>query len=151
MRPQPLKRLIRGGVTTLFLVSGVTHLARPKVFYPLMPAWLPQRDLVICGSGVAEIVCGVGLLARRGWAPGASAALLLAVWPGNVEQAVRVTRTQGTGSAASIAAWARVPLQIPMIWSLLGSDAIAAGGQSGIDMGEGRSHNNGISGSPAAP
>ncbi len=137
MRPQPLKRLIRGGVTTLFLVSGVTHLARPKVFYPLMPAWLPQRDLVIYGSGVAEIVCGVGLL--------------LAVWPGNVEQAVRVTRTQGTGSAASIAAWTRVPLQIPMIWSLLGSDASAAGGQSGIDMGEGRSHHNRISGSPAAP
>ncbi len=127
MRPLAFKRLVRGGVATLFLVSGVTHLVRPQVFYPLIPARLPRRDLVIYGSGVAEVVCGVGLLTNRTWAPRASAALLLAVWPGNVEYAVRVTGKEGARSPIAIIAWLRVPLQIPMIWSVLGSDCDGSG------------------------
>src|SRR3954451_5336994 len=98
-----------------FVSSGAVHLARPQVYEPLMPAWVPAHREVILGSGVAELVCAVGMAlppTRRvaGWA---SAALLLAVWPGNLKMALDSTRSSST--AFKVAAWGRVPLQLPMI------------------------------------
>ncbi len=77
------------GLVAAFTVSGVTHLVRPETFEPLMPAWLPAHREVILASGVAELVCAAGILHPRtrkaaGWA---SAALLVAVFPGNVTMA----------------------------------------------------------------
>jgi uncharacterized membrane protein len=102
-----------------FLASGTVHLVRPEVFEPLMPAWVPAHREVILGSGVAELVCALGLAlpgSRRvaGWA---SAALLLGVWPGNLKMALDSNRSSST--AFKVAAWGRVPLQLPMIRAAL--------------------------------
>lgn len=110
---------LRLGVAGLFAVSGSVHLLKPKVFYPLIPRVLPARDAVIYGSGVAELACSIGLLTNRSWAPNTSAALLVGVWPGNVEYAVRASRRKGLASTQSVIAWARVPLQLPLIWAVL--------------------------------
>ena len=98
-----------------FLASGTVHLVRPEVFEPLMPGWVPAHREVILGSGVAELACAVGLLAppTRRLAGLASAALLVAVFPGNVKMALDAQRGRNTGLKA--AAWARLPLQLPMI------------------------------------
>jgi uncharacterized membrane protein len=98
-----------------FVASGAVHLARPQVYEPLMPAWVPAHREVILGSGVAELVCAVGMAlppTRRvaGWA---SAALLLAVWPGNLKMALDSNRSSST--ALKAVAWGRMPLQVPMI------------------------------------
>jgi uncharacterized membrane protein len=114
-----VRHTIRAGVIGLFAVSGAVHFAKPRVFYQLMPPSFPARDLAIYASGAAEIVCSVGLLTRQAWAPRASAALLVAVWPGNLEYAARVTRKRGLGSKAAIIGWARMPLQVPMVWAVL--------------------------------
>ena len=114
------------GLATLFLVSGTTHLVRPQVFEPLVPRALPTPRGLVYASGVAELVCGAGLLHPRtrraaGWA---SAALLLAVFPGNVQMSMsygkRAARRQDVGSRATFAATvARLPVQVPLIRAAL--------------------------------
>lgn len=114
------------GLAALFLTSGVTHLAKPEVFEPLVPNALPRRREVVYASGVAELVCAAGLLHPRtrrlaGWA---SAALLVAIVPGNVQMsanhAKRAQRKQTTGAKAMFAGTvARLPLQIPLIRTAL--------------------------------
>jgi len=98
-----------------FLVSGVVHLVKPEVFEPLMPAWVPAHREVIVGSGVAELACAAGLAMprTRRLAGLGSAALLLGVFPGNVKMAADAARSDKT--ALKVAAFGRLPLQIPMI------------------------------------
>jgi len=99
----------------IFTVSGVTHLVRPQVFRPLMPAWVPAHREVILGSGLAELACAAGLVApptrkAAGWA---SLAVLLGVYPGNVKMAVDAARSGST--PFKVAAFGRLPLQLPMM------------------------------------
>ena len=102
-------------VVGAFLASGTVHLVRPETFEPLMPAAIPAHREVIYASGVAELLCAVGLLmpATRRVAGVASAALLLGVFPGNVKMAVDAM--QGSNKPLQAASLARLPLQLPMI------------------------------------
>lgn len=114
------------GLAALFIASGTTHLVRPQVFEPLVPRALPRRREVVHASGVAELVCAAGLLHPRtrrlaGWA---SAALLVAVFPGNVQMGIshgaRAARRRTPGARASFAATvARLPVQWPLIRTAL--------------------------------
>ncbi len=102
-----------------FLGSGVVHLVRPEVYEPMMPAWVPKHREVLLGSGVAEIVLALGLLAsptRRlaGWG---SVALLLGVYPANLKMAA--DSLAGDSTALKVGAFARLPLQWPMIRAAL--------------------------------
>ncbi len=106
-------------VALAFVVSGVVHLVRPSAFDRLMPPGLPAPRVIISSSGVAELACAVGLLTHRRWAGPASAALLVAVWPGNWYYAVQVQRDDRTTATHKTIAWLRVPLQLPMIRSVL--------------------------------
>jgi uncharacterized membrane protein len=108
-----------------FVVSGVVHLVRPQVFEPLVPRALPAPRALVYVSGVAELVCAAGLVRRTRWAPRASAALLLAVWPGNGQHVVNVRRSARSSTAAEVAVWARLPLQVPMIRAALRSPTAA--------------------------
>ncbi|MGZ4487327.1 MAG: DoxX family protein [Nocardioides sp.] len=103
----------------IFAVSGTIHLVRPEVYEPLMPAWVPAHREVILGSGVAELACAAGLAvpATRRAAGWASAALLVGVYPGNVKMALDVRRSRRT--PLKVAAFARLPLQWPMIRAAL--------------------------------
>lgn len=110
------------GLAALFLGSGTLHLVRPQVFEPIVPSALPDARKVVEVSGVAEIVCGLGLLhpKTRRIAGLASAALLVGVFPANVQMSVdagkRVNRKRTPKSAGFFAGTvARLPLQWPMI------------------------------------
>jgi uncharacterized membrane protein len=63
---------------------------------------------------VAEMACGAGLVTRKRWAGPLSVGVLLAVWPANIQMAVDTGRS-AQGRWRKVAAWARVPLQLPMI------------------------------------
>ncbi len=108
--PRSSKRL-----AGIFAVSGTIHLARPQVYEPLMPSWVPAHREVIIGSGIAELALAAGMLLRptrrlAGWG---SVALLIGVFPGNVKMAVDALKGDNrTLQAASIA---RLPVQWPMI------------------------------------
>ncbi|MFD3686011.1 MauE/DoxX family redox-associated membrane protein [Nocardiopsis sp. NPDC058631] len=104
----------------LFVASGVLHFATPKPFQAIMPRNLPEPRAWVYGSGVAELACGAGLLTRRRWAGPVSAALLLAVWPANVQMALDSGSGRLPGPADNkVVAWGRVPLQVPLIWAAL--------------------------------
>lgn len=114
-------------VTSAFLVSGIVHLVRPQFFEPIVPRSLPYKRLAVYASGVAELGCAAGLLipqTRRhaGWG---SAALLVAVFPANLQMAAdshRVIGHKGSTPRRQVVravAFLRLPLQVPLIrWSL---------------------------------
>ena len=101
----------------LFLLSGVLHLVKPEVFLWLMPPWLPQPILLILISGVFELACAVGLIAKQKWAGYLSALVLLAIWPANIWFAFNVSNQGFTWLAFT--AWLRLPFQIPLIYAAL--------------------------------
>ena len=111
-------------LVAIFAVSGVVHLARPEVYEPLMPSWVPRHREVILGSGVAELACAAGLAvpATRRTAGWVSALLLVAVFPGNVKMAVDARQVDGSGPKArgfKAATLLRLPVQWPMIRAAL--------------------------------
>jgi uncharacterized membrane protein len=101
-------------VALAFAVSGTLHLVQPRLFEPLIPPALPQPRSWVVGSGVVELVCAAGLARGAAWAPAATAATLVGVWPGNAWYAVRTQRS-GAHPLHKAIAWARLPVQVPMI------------------------------------
>ncbi|MEN0129794.1 MAG: MauE/DoxX family redox-associated membrane protein [Brevundimonas sp.] len=108
-------------LAALLATSGTIHLVRPRVFRPLIPRSLGDPEPWVLGSGVAELACA-GALAipatRRagGWA---SAALLVGVFPGNVTMAVRSRPDARSWVGRPAVAWARLPLQAPLVaWAV---------------------------------
>ena len=107
-----------------FAASGTVHLVRPQAFAAIMPRALPEkhhRNLIYL-SGLAELVCAVGLIRRRAWAAPASVAVLGAVFPANMQMALDAGSGRNPGAADTrLVAWGRLPLQIPMVWAALQS------------------------------
>jgi uncharacterized membrane protein len=112
--PAPLRRDAKV-VVGAFLVSGAVHLVRPETYEPLMPSWIPAHREVILASGVAELAGAAGMLfpPTRRLAGLASAALLVAVFPGNVKMALDAAKGRNSGFKA--VTLARLPLQLPLI------------------------------------
>jgi uncharacterized membrane protein len=111
-------------IAAAFAGSGLLHLIRPRIFTPLIPRALPAPTELVYASGVAELACAGGLLRGARWAGPASAALLLAVLPGNVQMALDATAAArargGAGRVAfAVGCWLRVPLQAPLVWAAL--------------------------------
>jgi len=84
-----------------------------------LAAWRSQLGLA---SGIAKLTCAALLVLPRTRRIGAfaSTALLVAVFPANVQMALDGGyRDAGFPFNSSAAAWARLPLQIPLvIWAL---------------------------------
>jgi uncharacterized membrane protein len=98
-------------------VSGVVHLVHPQTFDAVVPRGMPgsARGWVLV-SGVAEIACSAAML----WPPArrigglASAALMAAVFPGNVQMARDARRPRSRAITLL-----RLPLQVPLVlWGL---------------------------------
>jgi uncharacterized membrane protein len=103
----------------LFTASGILHLVRPAFYVAIVPDVLPEPETIVRLSGVAELVCAAGLATRRAWAAWASAALLLAVFPANVQHAVDVVGDRSSSPLSVAAVLLRLPLQVPLIWAAL--------------------------------
>jgi uncharacterized membrane protein len=104
-------------LAALLAVAGATHLARPRIYEPLIPAALGDPRPWVLWSGVAELCCAAGLVPRstRRAAALASAALFLAVLPGNVTMAVDAHRRPAS-PALRAGTLARLPVQAPLVW-----------------------------------
>jgi uncharacterized membrane protein len=101
-------------LAALFAVSGVLHLLMPRPYERIVPRPLPRKRDLVYASGAAELVCAAGLVHPRtrpaaGWG---SLALLLAVYPANLQMAVDAQRTRSTAYRAGTLL--RLPLQLPM-------------------------------------
>jgi uncharacterized membrane protein len=94
---------------------GVAHFVAPKPFVRIIPRALPRRELLNAAAGAAELGCAALVANPRtrrfgGWA---TAALFVAVFPANVQMALDSGRGSGLYRAG---AWARLPLQVPLVW-----------------------------------
>ena len=104
-------------LAALLLTTGTLHFASPAAFESIVPGFLGRPGFWVAASGVAELGCALGLAVRRtrrlaGWA---CAVLFVVVFPANVTMAVQ--SLQGHGSV--LAAWLRLPLQVPLVlWAL---------------------------------
>lgn len=99
----------------LLIGTGTLHFLAPKQFDYLVPSQLPgSARLWTHLSGVAELAIAAGLLtpATRRQAGLAAAALFAAVFPGNVNMAVKWADKP---LPLRVGAYARLPLQIPLV------------------------------------
>ncbi len=103
-------------LAALFALSGTMHFVRPGVFERIVPHALPRRRELVLVSGAAELACAAGLLIprTRRLAGLASAGLLVAVLPANVQMALDLARSRRP-LAMKVAAVVRVPLQWPLV------------------------------------
>jgi uncharacterized membrane protein len=111
-------------VAAAFAGSGGVHLLRPQSFESTMPRAIPQEHHtnLIYASGLAELICAIGLFRRTRWAAPASVAVLAAVFPANVQMALDSGSGRHEGPADNrVLAWARLPLQAVMMWAALGA------------------------------
>ena len=107
------------GLAAVFAVSGVLHFLMPRPYEQIVPRPLPRKRDLVYASGAAELVCAAGLVDARtrrhaGWA---SLALLLTVYPANLQMAVDAQRTRSRAYRAGTLL--RLPLQLPMLRTAL--------------------------------
>lgn len=108
-------RLLAG----LLATAGVTHFVATDTYALIVPRELPAPRAWVQASGVAEIACALLLAAPRTRRVGAwcTFALLLGVWPANVWMALDGgIPGRGWPLGSPVAAWVRVPLQLPLIY-----------------------------------
>ena len=104
-------------VIVAFGLSGVLHLVNPAAFLGLLPSWVPEPLLLVYVSGLGELLAATSLMLRLKWAPVFTALVLLGVWPANWWFAIDASANADLMTA--VIAWARLPLQIPLIiWAL---------------------------------
>ena len=122
--PRTIGRLAFGAA---LLFAGATHLTvARKEFQAQVPEWLPiDDDIVVLGSGVAEITLGAALVAlpkHRVPVGLAVAAFFIAIFPGNISQLVTHTDAFGLNDDRSRAI--RLLFQpVLVLWALWGTAA----------------------------
>jgi uncharacterized membrane protein len=125
-----VRRLARLLLGAALVFAGVSHLTFARAsFYAQVPPYLPLNvDFVVIASGIVEIALGLGLLfvARwrvpLGWL---TAALFVAVFPGNVSQYLTHSDAFGLDSDRSRAI--RLAFQpLLVVWALWSTGAWAA-------------------------
>jgi uncharacterized membrane protein len=93
---------------------------RPDAYVKIVPPFIPAPLRMVYLSGLAEIAGGIGLLIprlRRAAAWGL-VALLIAVFPATIYMAM--DRVPVTGHPLpDVLLWARLPLQMVLIWWVL--------------------------------
>jgi uncharacterized membrane protein len=104
------------GLALLLTVTGGTHFAAPQLYDPIVPRSLPGRARTWTYlSGAAELAVAAAVVHPRTRRVGglAAAALFVAVFPANVTMARDWRRRPPAYRAA---AYARLPMQAPLIW-----------------------------------
>ena len=109
-----LHLLSRHTLAGLFVLAGTWHFVHPATYLAIMPPPLPHPLALVYASGLFEGMGGAGLLwvrTRRlaGWG---LLALLVAVFPANVYMALIHEQLH----IPAWVAWARLPLQLPLMW-----------------------------------
>ena len=49
-------------MSIMYILAGVMHFIKPKVYLRIMPKYLPFHRLLVILSGIAEILLGISLL-----------------------------------------------------------------------------------------
>jgi uncharacterized membrane protein len=113
-----VKYVLLFAMAALYATAGVMHFVSPGFFVEIMPAYLPWHLELVYLSGAIEILLAVLLLvpATRRLAAWGTIALLIAVFPANLNMALNDIRPDGPfGPPTAQALWLRLPMQLVLI------------------------------------
>lgn len=100
----------------------MAHFVAPEAYERIVPRWLGDPRAVVLASGAAEVAAGALLAvpATRRAGAWATVVVLVAVFPANVQMALDGgIAGAGFPLGSPVAAWLRLPLQIPLVaWAL---------------------------------
>ena len=99
----------------VYIVAGANHFLNPKIYLPIMPAFLPFPLFFIYLSGGLELLLGGLLLPEfsRKWAAWGIILLLILVFPANIQMMVNYWQSDSPYKWLTVA---RLPLQFLLIW-----------------------------------
>jgi uncharacterized membrane protein len=102
-------------LSVAFITTGILHFLRPGSYTDIVPDYMPLHREIVYVSGAAELAGGIGVAFPRTRSSSGLwlIALLVLVFPANVNMAVHAERFQ---SIAPALLWARLPLQGLLIW-----------------------------------
>jgi uncharacterized membrane protein len=101
----------------IFTGSALLHFLIPKGYEKMIPPAIPKKREIVYASGVAEALSAVGLWRRWKWGGTLGAAILVAVFPANVQMLLDAGSGKSPGPMDDKRLLAaRLPLQIPMLW-----------------------------------
>jgi len=108
------RRVSLTGLIALMGGSGIAHLIVPEPYLKIVPRWVSSASAAVFWSGIAELAVAAALVHPRMRRAGAWAtiALLVAVFPANIQHALQVEPGTGEWWATR----ARLPLQPVLIW-----------------------------------
>jgi uncharacterized membrane protein len=104
-------------LSLVFVGVGVAHFAVPADFVAIMPPYLPYHLELVYLSGVFEVALGLAILVPsiRRYAGWGMVALLIAVFPANVQHALHPPPHMDVGMWGYV----RLPFQIVfVVWTL---------------------------------
>jgi uncharacterized membrane protein len=119
-----VKEILCWAMGAAYVGAGVSHFTNPLFFVEIVPPHLPWKLALVYVSGVAEIVLGGSVIVRRTrrWAAWGIIALLIAVFPANIYQAVYQVHPEHAPEAFQGATpmqlWLRLPVQFVLaLWA----------------------------------
>lgn len=127
-RLEKSRLVLRIMLAVAFLAAGIAHLRLPASFLSITPEWVPQPELVIAATGVAEILGATALVAVPPLRRAAAICLALyavCVYPANIKHAVDAVSDQG------LSAWwpyhaPRLAFQPVIVWWALFAGGLTA-------------------------
>jgi uncharacterized membrane protein len=110
-----MKMILLYVMALAYIAAGIYHFVNPKLYQRIMPPYLPYHLQLIYISGAIEIALGVLLIpeATRSTAAWLVIALLIAVFPANIQMAVSFWQRN---SPSLWIALIRLPIQPLLIW-----------------------------------
>jgi uncharacterized membrane protein len=124
--PREIGRVVLGA---FLLFAGYGHFARTDDFLAQVPPFLPAPEAIVYASGVVEVGLGSAVIAAprrwRPWVGGVVAAFFVAIFPGNISQAL--TDDPAFGLDTPAARWTRLAFQpLLVVWALWSTGAWSA-------------------------
>lgn len=111
-----MKRIALLLLVIFYFAAGVNHFVMPGFYIRMIPDYLPLPELLNHFSGAAEIILAVLVASpstRRIGGIGI-VLLLIAVFPANVDMVVH--RTERFPEFSPLVVYARLPMQLVLIW-----------------------------------
>lgn len=100
-----------------YILAGLNHFISTKVYYVIMPEWLPVHGFLIYLSGIIEIALGSLLLfnSTRRIAAVLIILMLIAFFPIHIYMIQIAPFTLGSIRVTALIAWLRIPFQLLFI------------------------------------
>jgi uncharacterized membrane protein len=108
---------LRWVLACFFILAGINHFAHPQFYLAIIPPALPAPERLNQLSGLCEVLGGLGVLvpATRRFSGWGLLALLIAVFPANIQMAAHPSMELPAWVQWVRPLWVRVPLQLVFI------------------------------------